>query len=401
MNETLDTPRQCGTLAGCYFFFFSLLGIMVPYWGVYLKSLQFDSAQIGQLLAVLMATRIVMPLLWAIRVDKTGRRLQAIRLGALSSSIFFLLFFVVQDYWPIALVLILYASCWSAILPQLEVVTLTTLNKRSHDYSKVRMWGSIGFISSVTVGGFIFEHYGINWLISVGFLLLVCLWLCSLILKYQISSDEITETPKSNGGGFMAIVKQRYVLLFLVAILLLQISHGPYYSFFVLYLIDHGYNESFAGLQIGLGVLAEIGIFSISAWLLRKYAAKSLLLVSMLLSALRWMLTPLVVDDVWLLSLTQCLHAASFGSAHAAAMVFLNQWFVGANRGRGQALYASVSFGIGGALGALLAGFLWQEGAGAHTTWLVAAFFAMLALVLVWLIQCPPINKPTTKQSIT
>ena len=152
--------------------------------------------------------------------------------------------------------------------------------------------------------------------------------------------------------------------LFFGANLMLQVSHGPYYSFFVLYLQQLGYSESLAGYQIALGVIAEVLIFLKAGALLTRLGARNLLLVSMALSTLRWLLTPLVADNLWLLSACQLLHAASFGTAHAASMQFLHHWFRGKHRGKGQALYASLSFGIGGALGALASGYLWLDGRG-------------------------------------
>jgi len=387
MTHSLDTPRQWRALSGCYFFFFALLGLIVPYWASYLTALSFSSAQVGELMAVLMATRIVMPLVWATHVDKTERRLSAIRWGALFSLVFFCGFFVATSYWMIALVLMLFASCWSAILPQMEVVTLSTLEHRSHDYSKIRAWGSIGFIVLVTCGGFVFEHFGVQWLVSIGVMVLIGLVLVTKFIDYQ-PRQHITPECGST-ASFSATLKNSNVLLFLLAILLLQVSHGPYYSFFVLYLVDGGYSESFAGLQIALGVVAEVVIFAVTATLLRRFGAKQLLLVSLLLSALRWLVMPLVVDNIVLLSLNQLLHAASFGSAHAAAMAMLNHWFVGQARGRGQAVYASVSFGIGGVGGALFSGYTWHQGAGATDTWLMAAAIALLATACVSLIHYP------------
>jgi len=387
MSQSLDTPRQSIALSGCYFFFFALLGLIVPYWGAYLTDLNFSSAQIGELMAILMATRIVMPVIWAAHVDKTEQRLSAIRWGSLFSFLFFCGFFFADTYWTIAIVLMLFASCWSAILPQMEVVTLSTLAKRSHDYSKIRAWGSIGFIVLVTVGGFIFEYFGIKWLITVGAIVLVGLMLVTTLIAYH-PQKAVTD---SVGGetSFYQTLKNPNVILFMAAILLLQVSHGPYYNFFVLYLMDAGYSESFAGLQIGLGVVAEVVVFVVTARLLQRFGAKQLLFVSLLLSALRWIVMPFVTDNVVLLSANQLLHAASFGSAHAAAMAMLNYWFVGGARGRGQALYASICFGVGGVIGALYSGYTWQEGAGSTMSWYIAAVIALLATGLVTLIQYP------------
>lgn len=393
MSQSLDTPRQWLALSGCYFFFFALLGLIVPYFSTYLAQLNFSSSEIGELLAILMATRIVVPLLSASYIDKTEQRLSAVRWAAALSIVFFCGFYYATSYWEIALVLVLYASCWSAMLPQMEVITLTTLANRSHDYSKVRLWGSIGFIVLVVSGGFIFESFGIDWIISLGVLVLLGLLFTTKFMNY--SAPQHHGKTESN-TSFYARLKERNMVLFLFSVLLLQISHGPYYSFFVLYLLDYGYTESFSGIQVALGVCAEVVVFTVTATLLRRIGAKRLLFVSMLFSVLRWWLMPLVVENATLLSLSQLLHAASFGSAHAAAMAMLHYWFKGNSQGRGQAVYASISFGVGGVLGALFSGYAWQQGSGAALTWIIAGLIALLASVLVSLIQYPQQRDNTT-----
>ena len=58
----LSSPEsQLRWLRACYFFFFSILGVLVPYLGVFFDARGFDAQEIGFLLAILMATRIVAP----------------------------------------------------------------------------------------------------------------------------------------------------------------------------------------------------------------------------------------------------------------------------------------------------------------------------------------------------
>ena len=78
------------------------------------------------------------------------------------------------------------------------------------------------------------------------------------------------------------------------------------------------------------------------------------------------------------------LHAFSFGMTHAASIQFIHQYFGKIFQSRGQAIYISVGFGIGGAIGNFVAGSLWSQGQGAELTfWLasVAAFCAALCLL--------------------
>jgi PPP family 3-phenylpropionic acid transporter len=49
-------------LSGYYFFYFATLGVLVPYWGLYLQSVGFTPVDIGNLIAILMFSRIVAPM---------------------------------------------------------------------------------------------------------------------------------------------------------------------------------------------------------------------------------------------------------------------------------------------------------------------------------------------------
>ena len=76
-------------LSGFYLFYFATLGALVPYWSLYLKDLGFNVAEIGELVAILMATKLVAPNVWGWIADHTGRRMAIIRLASFLSLILF------------------------------------------------------------------------------------------------------------------------------------------------------------------------------------------------------------------------------------------------------------------------------------------------------------------------
>ena len=81
--------------------------------------------------------------------------------------------------------------------------------------------------------------------------------------------------------------------------------------------------------------------------------------------------------------LAQLLHAATFGTFHAAGIHLVNQHFRGRHKGRGQALYSSVSFGAGGAVGSLAAGYAWQ-GLGPEMSYAAAGAVALAGALVAW-----------------
>jgi MFS transporter, PPP family, 3-phenylpropionic acid transporter len=81
-----------------------------------------------------------------------------------------------------------------------------------------------------------------------------------------------------------------------------------------------------------------------------------------------------------LLLFAQLLHACSFGIAHSVSIELVRHYFKNGQQGQGQALYSSLSFGAGGAVGALMGGLLWDYSA--LSAFVVAAVAAVLGLMI-------------------
>jgi len=192
------------------------------------------------------------------------------------------------------------------------------------------------------------------------------------------------------------VLQRPAIVAFLAACLFMQAGHGAYYAFFSIYMEQTGYSKTVIGQLWTLGVVAEILVFLVMHRLLHRWGARRVLLASLFLAAVRWVLTGYFPDVVWIILFAQTLHAATFGSFHAAAIHLVHQYFTGRHQGRGQALYSSLSFGAGGALGSLCSGYLW-EGAGPGVTYLVAAGFSLLAFLVVWRWG----GQPATEQQLT
>ncbi len=371
-------PVPYWRLSGFYFFYFAVLGGLVPYWNLYLKHLQFSAAQIGFLSAIVMATKIVAPNLWGWLADHTGERLRIIRIGAACAAVFFLGVFLRQDFLWLALVIALYSFFWNAILAQYEVLTLSHLEGRYHHYSLVRLWGSVGFIVAVVVLGALFQWLPISFLPHALALLLFGIFACSRLLQAQRSLHPQQRTR----GGFLTIVRQPVVLVFFACCFLMQVGHGPYYAFFSIYLQEHGVQPMLTGLLWAVGVLSEVVLFLFMHRLLPRFGIRRLLLASLLLASLRWLLIGYGVTAWPVLLLAQCLHAATFGSFHATAIELVRRLFDGGYQGQGQALYSAMSFGAGGAVGAAASGLIWDHGA--VWAFVMASGAAAAAFLLAW-----------------
>lgn len=170
-------------LSGFYFFYFAVVGTLIPFWGIYLKSLGYSSQDVGIISAIILATRIIAPNFWGWLADHTQQRLRIIRLGSLAASIIFAGILLDQRYWWLVLVVSCYTFFWHAVLPQFEVITLGYLGNNHHRYSQIRLWGSLGFMAAVVGLGLVFDVLPIRFLPLFILTFLILIWLSSLSLQ--------------------------------------------------------------------------------------------------------------------------------------------------------------------------------------------------------------------------
>lgn len=363
-------------LASFYFFYFAILGAYLPYWPLYLKDLGFAVGEIGELMAITLGTKIIAPYLWGWIGDHTHQRLRIIRLGALLAALSFFLILFGTGYAWIAAVIFLFSFFWNALLPQFEVITLDNLRHQSHHYSRIRLWGSIGFIFAAVTTAPLVEIFGstiVPWIIA-GFLTL--LWLSGMHLA-----------ARSATGGPPALSLRRALDLPIVTLLmiscLMQLSHGAYYAYFTIFMEAHDYSRTVIGIFWGVGVICEIAVLLAVGTLLQRVSPVLLLALALAATAARWLLIGHLPDHAAAVIGAQVLHAVTFGVYHAAMIYALSCRLPGGLKGRGQALYSSLSFGVGGSLGTYAASLLWEPLGGAIVFTLSAAVGGLALLLLL------------------
>ena len=374
-----DKAAPYWRLSGFYLFYFATIGVIVPYWPLYLKSLEFSPRQIGELMAIVLATKIIAPNIWGWIADHTGKRMMIVRVGSLLAAISFAAVFFGQSYLWMAMVMMLFSFFWNATLPQFEATTFTHLGEQTHRYSSIRLWGSIGFVVAAILLGWQLEAQGSQILPWTLFFLFILIWVMSLVVPERAAGHmHLDEQHIWN------VMKRPEVVALLVVVFLVQLSHGPYYTFYSIYMEEHGYSRSVIGALWALGVIAEIIVFIFMHRLIPVFGLRALLLFSLAVTVLRWCTLVWFVDSLPLMIVNQLMHAATFGVYHAVAIQYFHTYFKGSHQGRGQALYSSRSFGAGGSLGALLGGYAWA-GLGSTVTYFSAATISAVSFLVAWL----------------
>lgn len=358
-------------LSGYYFFYFAFNGAFMPFFGLYLHSLGFSAWEIGVFMSLMQVMRLFGPNLWGWLADRSHRQLPIVRWAGLVSLLGFSAFFWLRDFLPMLLAMGVLTFFWSAALPLVEALTFNHLRERPEYYSRIRLWGSVGFVVAVLAAGFLLDFLPIARVVDICWGLLAGILLLALLLP----------EPRPLAAGREAlplgdILAQRRVRALLLACFAMSAAHGALYAFYSLHLAAHAYSHAWVGALWSLGVLAEIAVFLGMARWLRRHSLRAILLASYAAAVLRFLLVGWCIDWLAIAALAQLMHGLTFGAYHAASITVVNRWFPGRAQARGQALYSSLSFGAGGLLGTLLSGWMWDS-VGAEWTFTLSAFFAL------------------------
>jgi PPP family 3-phenylpropionic acid transporter len=165
--------------------------------------------------------------------------------------------------------------------------------------------------------------------------------------------------------------------------LCMAVAHGTLYAFFTLHLQRLGYSASLIGFLWMLGVLAEVAVFFYLPALFRRYVLSTLLIASAACGVVRFLAIGWAGEWLLVLLAAQLLHAATFGSYHAAAVGAVQRTFPVHAQALGQTLFSSVGYGAGGALGALAAGWTW-EATGPSLAFTLSAAAALASLLFAY-----------------
>ena len=357
------------SFAAFFFFYFSYIGLMSPYASLYFASKDFGAIEIAALMSMFQITRILGPFAWGWLADMRRDRLGIMRITSALACIIFSGIFYLESYIALLIWMFLLNTVISSLMPLGEAATVHALYKNNDfdkRYGRLRLWGSIGFIAMVLGAGAWFETFGIDSSPWFGIVALLIMTALTLTLR-EPPMDVVMHADIK----LSHVLKNRNVQWFMSANFWMIFGHAGLYVFYSLYLDRLGYSKGEIGLFWMLGVLAEVIFFYFQSYFFARFTTKNILLGAYFIGVVRFALMA-YVPELLILILAQVMHAATFGAHHSASIKMLQTWFKGPLQARGQALYTTVSYGIGGTVGGLFAGWVWEYLAPHHVFGLAA-----------------------------
>jgi MFS transporter, PPP family, 3-phenylpropionic acid transporter len=364
-------PKQSISFALFFFAYYGYVGVFSPFASLYFADRGMTAAQIGMLMSLVQVMRIFGPNLWGWVADRQHQRVNVLRITATAAVVTFSGFFFGQTFTQFFIVMVVVNLFVSAQGPLSEALMLSEMRGDLTHYGRLRLWGSVGFILTVTLAGPLLDWYGIRLMPAIALALLMLVLAASFRMQESSHGGIHQDAP-----SVLALLRRREVIAFFTSTFLMIAAHASLYVFYSLYLAQIGYSNTVIGLMWSLGVVVEIVFFFYQAPIFKRFGVRKLMIASLLIAVVRFLMIGFGAQSLVLLLIAQVMHAATFGVHHSASIATLQRWFSGPLQARGQALYTSISYGLGGTLGGLILGGLWDT-FGSRTVYLAAAVFSL------------------------
>lgn len=341
-------------LAALYAAIFVMGGVQIPFFPVWLKAKGLDPGMIGLVLAAPIVARVVaLPI-----ITQVADRYDAVRAAIVLTSVLSVAGYVLvglsEGGLAILLAFTLASLAMTPVMPLTETYALRGLSARGRAYGPVRLWGSFAFIIGIFAAGFaadLMPARQLIWLLVLASIVAAAASMLLAPLSTAASSAHAGAVPPKNllrDPAFIAVV---------AAASFIQASHAVLYGFSAVEWRGAGLDGTAIATLWGIGVVAEIVLFALSARLPPFFQPSVMLMIGAFGGFVRW--GAMALDPpALLLPLLQLLHALTFGATHLGALSFVARHAPQGQAARAQG-YLAVAIGVAMAGAMVLSGVLY------------------------------------------
>jgi PPP family 3-phenylpropionic acid transporter len=373
----LDRNRSFRLIIGSqYFLYFGVLGIFLPFFNLYCYHLGFSGLQIGVLSAVRSIALVLFPLVWGGMADRFNVRRTIYILCNFVSTLIWMFYLFSVDFWPMLIITVFYGMFYAPIVSFLEAFTMDLLDREKKSYGRIRVWGSISFITVVGVLGKVIDIFSVE-------IIVVLILAGSLMLSVSsIRIPNIKVEPKKRLSPAAESLLKRRVIVFLVCAFFMLVSHGAYYGFFSIHLDNLGYGSTFIGMAWALASTAEILVMIRSDRIFSRFSLEKVLIFSFMIAALRWFILFFAQSAAAILA-SQILHAVTYGTFHMASILYIDRLTPDKAKTLGQAVNNAITYGLGLMVGFFYNGYLYEI-TGSFVLFIISCLIALSGGLLFW-----------------
>lgn len=365
-------------LSSNYTSFFIYLGIITPFWAMWLSSRGLSPSEIGIIIAVPYIIKIIVAPLISQAADKRAEYWRPLLFSVAFSVVISVFYIFASDFWSLLLITLLVNLTMPAVLPLMETITVGQSAKYNLNYGHIRSFGSVSFIVASVLLGMFLKNNSIDYVLWAFYGSMILLLLTVIILprgnkKAKTANETMSISPIKH------LLSDGDFIWFLSVVGLLQMSHGVYYSMGSIYWEENGIGEDVIGFLWAVGVIAEIIFFLYFHKVINKYPLSVIFAIIGLFGVIRWA-TIAMSMSLPILFVVQLIHGLTFGASHLAAIYYLGERVKKDYAASSQSLYSALPLGLGMGLSTYIGGVIYEYVA--NGAYFFMAFLCALAFLL-------------------
>lgn len=362
-----------------YFFIFYLLifmsgGVFNTFLPLYFKEKGFDQTSIGTLLAIGPFIAILAQPLWGLVCDRAHTKNNVLRLLMIGSVISAILLRLNDSILYLCFGMAALAVFQSPIFSVNDSITLEYLQGSKWNFGPIRMAGTIGFAAAALGGGFFARKDT-----DIIFLLFAVVMIISAFTSLAIPK---IKGHQSNGNkvSIWVIFKNREFVILMSLNLIFSITIGFNGNFFAIYYRQLGADNSLVGWVTFITAIAEIPFLFFADRILGRFGTKKILIVSLLVTSLRWFLQ-YVVTNVYGLLAINVLHGMNYIVFAYSLATYINDRMPKELRTTGQTINGLIAGGLAKIIASIGGGAL-SDAIGTRPIYLYMAILDLLGVVV-------------------
>jgi PPP family 3-phenylpropionic acid transporter len=377
-NEPFITPELRAT--AFYFSIYMAGAAFNVYGGIWFADKGLTSEQIGIINAVPVLVTLLLNIVVGRIADKAPDWRQVIVLGCTLGALIPIALFYVNDFWGILIIWTLALLPINVIGPVVDAATMRMTRRRGTQYGPIRAWGTVGYMVTLFAVGWVISTYGGGIFLSMFVGLSILRGLVSFGLP-RFRAPQGDEKPPAAGATHLGAVMKPFFLLPLVGFSMVYATHIVLNAFQALLWTEQGLSADLIAPLLALAAFAEAAIMFVFGRIARRFSARSLILLSAATAVFRWICMGFQPGLEFLIPL-QLLHAFTFALGFMGCVNFIANWTSDEIAAEAQGFFQMLQQAM--SVIALIA-FGWLTGLMGAKAYFIAAGFAFVGALLIWL----------------
>ena len=379
----MHRPSPLVRFIGLYAALYAGFGVMSPFLPAFLQQRGLASPEIGSVMAVATAVRLVAGPLAGRLADQRQAWRGLLFVCAIGASLAAMLYLPLHGFWAMLTVSLVQAAALAPLAPLADAMAVSASYDRGQpfEYGWVRGAGSGAFIAGAITAGYAAAWMGISVIVWCNAFLLGIAAIAALPLPNIATNEGPSRSEAQIGGMWRLLSIPAFRRLLLVAALILG-SHALHDTFAVINWRVAGIGSGIASLLWSESVASEVLVFFLlGPWLLNRLGPSKAAALAAAAGVLRWTVMGFTTDVV-ALALVEPLHGVTFALLHLVAMRLIGTTIPLRLAATAQAVYGTLAVGAATAIVTFTAGWLYE--------WFGGAAFWIMALLCVAAIPLTP-----------